>query len=1110
MSKGPVDVEEREAAVTERARNVLIDAGAGTGKTTTLVARIIEMVAAEEAPVPMSRIAAVTFTRCAAGEMRFRLREELSAAQAGATSSSRARLLRVALSELDTAWVGTIHSFADRLLRLKPVEARLSPAYEIADDTDALIAETYERLLRCAESGTLRAEIAGSPAADRAQEAEAILLEALASGLPAAKRETEFCTYHGLDSLVAAFVLGRDTPPPDRDAPALSIHEVRMFMEEFTQLTEPLSRESSFARWLHEMAGRMRRLRDETDPTVLYRELVGRLTKRAKGKTRKSVECAGDDLVWDAWKALIGDERKKNPVREESLAEDITRPLRRWLGCRLVRIFPVVIELYERVKARHRAVDHIDLLLQLRDLLRDDREARAYYQGLFDHILVDEFQDTDPLQAEILLYLSEETPAATTWSEVVAKPGRLTIVGDPKQSIYRFRRADIAMYDQVRRQLSAGALEVRLEANFRSTPTLIDWLNRALEPVLGQGDEDALFDSTSGQVFHRNLAKGRGHDAAIAVHALPYAVAAGEPNKADDYRGVEAEMLPRYLRWLVGESGFEIVDPVDATSRSVRYGDIAILTIATTHIPMLSRALNAFDVPHAVSGGRTFLADPLHKQFLLGLRALADPDDGIAEAALLRSPFFALDLDDHAAACAGLTDHDGVQRLAAAREQIRDLRRRRFQRSVAATAHDLLEATAFGRAVALGPNGLQRLARLRELCHLLERMAVDDGLDYDSATARTREWVTDPIQLDPPRPVDANAVQILTVHQAKGLEWPVVVLWDGRAGIKGVTNKPPWRRARVGGGWSIALEGLEHSEPRLPDLGVLEKEYLAHERNRIVYVAATRARDLVVIPSASTPKPSLFINDRLLNADYDPGVERLAPYVAAQGAMWSTNIECPRFGPPAQAPELEQQVNTRWREALAKASQPRWKPIGVSTAAHATHSDASEEGALRKTHEGRFGPTFGTVVHEAIALTFHNEALSPAQAVAIAAREHQLEVHLDDATTDVARTRAALEAEGLRDTGVKLRLEYPVISKGPEGEMLLGYVDLVAVRDGKLIIIDFKSDQPPKSGSAAEFPQYVKQVKLYGALLSEALGMRETAGALLFTATGQVCWCEGD
>ena len=575
---------------------------------------------------------------------------------------------------------------------------------------------------------------------------------------------------------------------------------------------------------------------------------------------------------------------------------------------------------------------------------------------------------------------------------------------------------------------------------------------------------------------------------------------------------LEGRALARYLRWLVDASGMTIEDPIDGQSRRVRFGDIAVLAVSTWRLSLLFPTLDDAGIPFASRGGTLFLSDPLHRQFLLGLRSLADRDDGVAEAALLRPPFFAVDPAD---LLLEREDDDSpderVRRASEARAIVRELRRRRFDRAPGATARDLLEGTAFARAVALGPNGAQRLARLRELCLLLEQHAAKDGLDYDAVTAELREWVDAPAQVDPPYPVGTEAIQVLTVHQAKGLEFPVVVLWDGKGQWDTRVQLEPWRMERDGPGWILNLEGLSSEEP--PGLGLrgTERRYLDAERRRVVYVAATRARDLLVVPRAGQVKPGKLVCGDLLEACEPARVHELPPYREDALPPWA------RLAPAgavaaSDGADVEHDITVRWTAAGAEAARPRFKPASVSGEARAVRIGEPgdlEESPAAKPRAGRFGPLFGTVVHAAIGLVLRDTRLSIEAAVRCAAAHGSLEDHIDDAVADVRRALEALRAEGLvRPCGPNLQLEYPVAGHGDGGLLLVGYVDLVNATREHLDVLDFKTDAPPQGSVADAYPEYSAQVATYGRLLTEAglSAIRQLRCGLLFTADGAIRW----
>lgn len=1086
-----VDQSDRDRAVRERDRNVIVDASAGTGKTSLVVERLVELIAPSDGrdPIAIDRVAAITFTRKAAGELRVRVRQRILETLSSLVPDAprHAPLLR-ALGGIDTAHIGTIHGFADRLLRKWPAQARLDPQYELVEDSSVLADECFHLLIHAAEKRTLSELLQGTRIRDRADEVTATVLDAQRAGVRLRSLETEHWTYHGLDGLTTGFILQRDIDPADPAVCEFDRGTFVRYAQEYLQLVAGLSSETSGGRWLLGTGEILRALQTETDPAVLFRELVDRLERGPRGRAsdppRMRHDFPADERAWDVWKALEGDDGRE-PLRAGSLRDDLLAPLRRWMAVRLVRIRPVALHLYEVVKARHQAVDHIDLLVRLRNLVRDDRAIRRACQRLFDHVFVDEFQDTDPLQAEIVLFLCEQGAEATTWDAVKLAPGAITVVGDPKQSIYRFRRADIGTYQRVVEIIERSPhLSVRLTSSFRSAPGLVDWLNRRFDTILGSSEHGERFRQESGDVFHQRLTKGRESGADPTVHA----VAMDLPDGGDvfDYRSLEAEVTARYIRWLVEASDSRIVDPMSGRTRRVRYGDIGVLAITTTNLSMLFEAFDRDGVPYAARGGKLFLSDPLNRRFLLGLCALADRDDGVALAAVLRPPFFAVDLGDLARS----HRDDPTDRVTQARSIIRELRRRRFERTPGQTARALLEETGFGRAVALGPNGAQRLSALRELCFQVETRAMEEQLDFDAIMERLRVWIDQPQGLDRPHPVGEDTVRAMTIHQAKGLEFPVVVLWDARAVWNERTTYDAWTVEREGRAWAVRLDLVKWEEPLGLDIAERERDMRRAERKRLVYVAATRARDVLVVPKIGVPDDR-WIFGRLLGTERSPTVLEHPLHTPVQHAPWFDEATPPSALLPGQTTTRDIELRAAWDAAALAASQERMRPIAFT--------DASTPRSLWGK-KGRFGTVFGETVHVAIGLALRS-GVAADEAVRMASIRTGLVANFFEAGEDVARALAALAELGV---SAPFELEYPVTGLASGGQLVSGYVDMLAKIAETTIILDFKTDAPPASDEPV--PQrYAAQVRGYANVLGSAFAVPIRAG-LLYTADGGVRW----
>ncbi len=509
MDRAPLpDQEVRDELVKSR-RNVFIDAGAGTGKTYTIVERLLELVAPEDPDTPrieMEKVAAITFTRRAAGELKTRLRsrclDKLRETSRNEDPRRRDRLQQV-LERLSSGFVGTIHSFADRMLSQRPVESSLSPSYRIAEDTEQLVERTYGALMGGIRRQALEDEFHEPPDLDL-DEVGTTLQLLLDAGVPEEDRGDGYQRSFGLESLVRSWIESRELSEPTipKAVDVSAIHRaLRDGLDQLTRLPTDADQPSGVRFLTREVLPAFKHALRQDSPPELFRILNRVYAKPPLAKSGRYGNLSAGDFEHDRAKGMQASLSETSDGKilktndycrvEPTYRERIIQPLRRWMSHQLVPVRKAVIELYEQVKQEQGVVDQTDLLIKLRNLLRDNKDVRDDLKERYDHILVDEFQDTDPLQCEIVFFLSEapDTTPADSWSRVELEKGALTVVGDPKQSIYRFRRADIQTFASAAARLKdQGALVGTLRTNFRSVPGLIEVYNRCFGDFLGRSD----------------------------------------------------------------------------------------------------------------------------------------------------------------------------------------------------------------------------------------------------------------------------------------------------------------------------------------------------------------------------------------------------------------------------------------------------------------------------------------------------------------------------------------------------------------------------------------------------------------------------------------------
>ncbi|HEX6974190.1 MAG TPA: UvrD-helicase domain-containing protein, partial [Vicinamibacterales bacterium] len=828
---------------------LVVEAAAGTGKTTELVKRILRILATGRAKV--GEIVAVTFTEKAAGELKLRLREALERERAAAPDAEVRERLDAALASLEEAHVSTIHGFCAELLRERPVEAGVDPLFAVLTEGQA------ERLFDEAFGTWLQQQLPDPPEGVRR----------------ALRRSSPFQSFSNAPAR------------PRQDGPIDRLRRAAWELAQWRDFSAPWTRRS-FDREgdIDRLIDALHRFAELTGKPSYARDYLYLDTAPARHASQEiALQQSFDDRDYDGWEARLVDlwrdrnfskaRHGRGPgyrqgVSRASVVEALDAFRQQLDGFRLdadadlaavlqQELFGAVAR-YEQLKAAAGALDFLDLLLKARDLVRGNEIVRRGFQSRFTHLFVDEFQDTDPLQAEILLLLAASDPAATDWRTVTPVPGRLFIVGDPKQSIYRFRRADVAIYRGVAERLAhAGAKLIYLTTSFRSVPQIQACVNAAFAPVMNGDPFTLQADYVPLSSFRPDTPKQP------AVVALPVPEPYGTRNiSAMAIEKSLPDATGAFIDWLINTSGWKVTE---------RTGDRPV-PIAAKHVCILFRrfisfgddvtqpyvqALEARGVRHVLVGGKTFHDREEVETIRAALAAIEWPDDELSVFATLHGAFFAIGDEDllewkqrfhefhpfRIKPEAREVPH--LKPIVQALERLRQLHRRRNYVPVAETIQELLNATRAHVGLVLRSAGEQALANVLHVSELARQYESSGGISFRGfveelrVAAETAQSTEAPILEE-----GSDGVRIMTVHKAKGLEFPVVILADTTCKLAraeaGRWIDPEHNMCALKlGGWAPIDLLLHDAEEAARDKA---------EAERLAYVAATRARDLLVVP----------------------------------------------------------------------------------------------------------------------------------------------------------------------------------------------------------------------------------------------------------------------
>jgi ATP-dependent helicase/nuclease subunit A len=792
-------------AIESRRGSLFLHANAGSGKTSVLVERFVQAVREDE--VSVDRILAITFTEKAAAELKQRIRSRFL--ELGERERAR---------EAEGAWISTIHGFCSRLLRTHPLAAGIDPEYRVLDQpaTDRVGIDAFERALeKFLESG--------------APEDAAARLELLANYTPQ-KLERMVRTVHS--HLRSRGELHPELPEPPAIAPTGA---------------EAAELEAALRAAMAGLAGASgvsveRELAKMSSCLELLEELAGEL---------------GDPQRVARFEPKSGNARALSTPAFQRLTDAYATYHRACVALRETRDYALLRELlslyderFARMKEERSGLDFEDLQLLARDVLDGDPALRERYRDRFEHVMVDEFQDTNRLQTQILALLDRDN---------------LFTVGDANQSIYSFRNADVEVFRSQRESAAERGRDARIAHNFRSRGELLDVLNLAFGEAFEDGfeplrepdgvDRGPARTAPSVELLVVDAVKQRWTDPFPEDEDPPFG-----PGRAPLWRAAEARLLAHRIAELAGPDG------------PFAPGEVAVLVRASTDIALYERAIADQGLPTYVAGGGGYWSQQQVGDLRAYLAALANPRDELALYSLLASPLVGVSIDAlatigfHARSlgrdvwwtlCESMEADqlvpEDAKRVAAFVERFRAEREAAPRLALETLIDRAVTRSGYDRVVLRMPDGERRMANVRKLMRLARGYEADEGRDLrgfidfvaEQDMLRAREGEA-PLETE-----GINAVRLMTIHAAKGLEFPVVCVADlGRVAYKDDDALRVTDDGRVGlsvasmaGGSTkgMALEQIEEEQTLKAD----------QEERRVFYVAMTRAREHLIASGAT-------------------------------------------------------------------------------------------------------------------------------------------------------------------------------------------------------------------------------------------------------------------
>jgi len=1053
MTDLPVkDQQARDTILNCLEQNFLVEAGAGSGKTTSLVGRMAALILNGKCLV--ENLAAVTFTRKAAGELKERFQERLERLFRQEADPEIRERLGQALEHMDRAFIGTINSFCARLLRERPLEAGLNPEFEEIEGLE-------ERLLeeRAWDEYLLKVRLQ-----------EPRLLQAL-DQLDVSPQDLKEA-YHELALYPDVDMQCQATAYPDLGPVRARLGALCQLAESYLPDKPPEKGWDDLQKLMRQVL-RWRRMFDLRDDRYLLR-LLANMDKSARVTQNRWLSKDGAKAVARAF---------------EEFRDELIKPaLQQWREYRqqpLMDFLLPAVRYYQSLRERENKLNFHDLLMRTAALLRDNPEVRAYFQKRYTHLLVDEFQDTDPIQAEVMLYLTGEDVAERDWKRLLPRPGALFVVGDPKQSIYRFRRADVDTYNQVKEQIvRTGGKVLHLTTNFRSLPEIVDWVN----PTFGE-----VFDLAGApyQPVYTPMHAFRTGDPSFDSGLRKLELTEG--GNQEDIVMEDAERIASWVRRAL-DGNVKLARTREETEGGLTPapipGDFMVLVRFKKHMALYARALELHGIPYSISGASN-LKDSLELlELLYLLQSLADPDNPVSLVTVLRGLFFGIS-DDHLYRFKLAGGHFSFLNPLPSNmdpdvQVVFQEAWERLQRYWH-WSRELPPSSTFERIAAdlglfplslAGEMGKGRAGYIMYALELMRRQEASGLASFadmvDFLESLLEEGTDEELDLEGGR---ARGVRIMNVHKAKGLEAPVVILANPS---RSPEHEPVLHVRRSSGNpqgyLTIRKKKGEYRHETLAqpvDWGSYcaeETKYQQAEEMRLLYVAATRAKNFLVVSTCPKPEKSPW--------------RPLLPFLEGKPCLEVIEEALPDRIVAANSvtPVMLEKAREEIQAGLHLMKSPTYN--------QATVTDMTKKGkdAPKRVSTGR-GVTWGNVIHRSLeALVKGEEGVDLDKLVTdLLQQEGRSTEEKDDALALLRRATGT----GFWQRVTSSHEKWTEVPMGVfDGDTYVtGTLDLIFKEAGGWVLVDFKSDTVIDKEHLQELTQYYEpQVQAYALRWNQITG----------------------